>query len=172
MLMFTFLYVMSLGGIFIASFNSSSNAQYSLGIVLRFQAVQWASYQIRKIACCACTVDTGNVFPATDFKGNRKLTRGGGENVPRRMRNPQFYVSQCCPTSKFLVRPTDHPRWIAGWSLLLLGGPYTWCNQIWNWNNNIVMCCRVWSWSPVPCEKYGPRDSVDKNRGQRPRFLS
>ena len=28
----------------------------------------WASYQIRKIAGCACA---GNVFPATDFKGNR-----------------------------------------------------------------------------------------------------
>ena len=25
---------------------------------------------------------------------------------------------------------------------------------------------------PMPCEKHGPRDSVDKNRGRRPRFLS
>ena len=25
---------------------------------------------------------------------------------------------------------------------------------------------RIWSWSPMPCEKYGPRDSVDKNRGR------
>ena len=33
-------------------------------------------------------------------------------------------------------------------------------------------CCRIWSWSPMPCEKHGPRDSVDKNRGRRPRFLS
>ena len=32
--------------------------------------------------------------------------------------------------------------------------------------------CRIWSWSPMPCEKHGPRDSVDKNRGRRPRFLS
>ena len=32
--------------------------------------------------------------------------------------------------------------------------------------------CRIWLWSPMPCEKHGPRDSVDKNRGQRPRFLS
>ena len=24
----------------------------------------------------------------------------------------------------------------------------------------------------MPCEKHGPRDSVDKNRGRRPRFLS
>ena len=29
--------------------------------------ITWASYQIRKIACCACA---GNVFPVTDFKGN------------------------------------------------------------------------------------------------------
>ena len=32
--------------------------------------------------------------------------------------------------------------------------------------------CRIWSWSPMPCKKYRPRDSVDKNRGRRPRFLS
>ena len=31
----------------------------------------WASYQIRKIAGCACAGNTGNVFPATDFKVNR-----------------------------------------------------------------------------------------------------
>ena len=38
------------------------------------------------------------------------------------------------------------------------------------WTNNFD--CRIWSWSPMPCEKHGPRDSVDKNRGRRPRFLS
>ena len=32
--------------------------------------------------------------------------------------------------------------------------------------------CRIWSWSPMPCEKHGPRDPGDKNRGRRPRFLS
>ena len=31
----------------------------------------WTSYQIRKIAGCACAGDAGNVFPATDFKGDR-----------------------------------------------------------------------------------------------------
>ena len=31
--------------------------------------------------------------------------------------------------------------------------------------------CRIWSWSPMPCEKHGPRDSVDKNRGRRPRVF-
>ena len=31
----------------------------------------WASYQIRKIAGCACAGNAGNVFPATDFKGKR-----------------------------------------------------------------------------------------------------
>ena len=33
-------------------------------------------------------------------------------------------------------------------------------------------CCRIWSWSPMLCEKHGPRDLVDINRGWRPRFLS
>ena len=31
----------------------------------------WASYQMRKIAGCACAGNAGNVSPATDFKGNR-----------------------------------------------------------------------------------------------------
>ena len=79
----------------------------------------WASYQIRKIAGCACAGNAGNVFPATDFKGNRDLgmhrgtcvtqvpwcvsgllTCGGGENVPgipsacatRTQSQPCYYV--------------------------------------------------------------------------------
>ena len=33
--------------------------------------IQWASYQVRKIAGCACAGNAGNVFPAIDVKGNR-----------------------------------------------------------------------------------------------------
>ena len=33
----------------------------------------WASYQIRKIAGWACAGNVGNIFPATDFKGNRSI---------------------------------------------------------------------------------------------------
>ena len=32
---------------------------------------QWASYQVPKIAGCACAGNAGNVFRATDFKENR-----------------------------------------------------------------------------------------------------
>ena len=39
-------------------------------------------------------------------------------------------------------------------------------------SGDFCMCYRIWSWLPMPCEKHGPRDSVDKNRGRRPRFLS
>ena len=39
-------------------------------------------------------------------------------------------------------------------------------------DDTTMLCCRIWSWSPMLCEKHGPRDSVDKNRGRRPRFLS
>ena len=61
----------------------------------------WASYQIRRMAGCACAGDAGNVFPTTDFERNSypgmhhgtcvahvswcmsgSLTIGGGENVP------------------------------------------------------------------------------------------
>ena len=35
--------------------------------------MQWTSYQIRKITGCACARNAENVFPATNFKGNRKI---------------------------------------------------------------------------------------------------
>ena len=34
----------------------------------------WVSYQIRKIAGCACAGNAGSVFPITAVKGNRGLT--------------------------------------------------------------------------------------------------
>ena len=76
---------------------------YQLGPSHHLEA-QWASYQIRKIAGCACAGNAGNVFPS--HRLHRKplvsdldmhhgtcvthvpwcmsgsLTRGGGENVP------------------------------------------------------------------------------------------
>ena len=41
----------------------------------------------------------------------------------------------------------------------------------WSTHTDMWLCCRIWSWSPVPCEKHDPRDSVDKKRGRRLRFL-
>ena len=32
--------------------------------------------------------------------------------------------------------------------------------------SDTVMCCRIWSWSPMPCEKHGPMDSVDKSEAE------
>ena len=68
--------------------------------------VQWASYQIRKTAGCACAGNAGNVFPTTDFKGNVRDARavmhveiayprwrGKRSRHSRRMLKPQFYVS-------------------------------------------------------------------------------
>ena len=37
------------------------------------EILTWASYQIGKIAGCACAGNVGNVFPANDFKGNPQL---------------------------------------------------------------------------------------------------
>ena len=34
---------------------------------------QWASYQIRKIVCCVCAGNAGNIFPATDFQAHREF---------------------------------------------------------------------------------------------------
>ena len=38
------------------------------GTVMHVAVGQWASYQIRKIAGCACAGNARNVFPATDLK--------------------------------------------------------------------------------------------------------
>ena len=50
--------------------------------------------------------------------------------------------------------------------------PVTETTHSWSADCWLSVCCRIWSWSPMPCKKHGPRDSVDKNRGRRPRFLS
>ena len=103
---------------------SGSNAKYVLTVLMlrpecfrRTRSLPWISYKIRKISDCACAGNAGNVFPATDFKGNRGLTipacitarasrtcrdacrdrqpvmAGKRSRHSRRMRNPQFYVS-------------------------------------------------------------------------------
>ena len=87
--------------------------RYSCKQVDIFQVIKfchispWASHQIRKIAGCACVGNVGNVFPATDFKGNRWLATpesitfaianprwwGKRSRHSRCMLDPQFYVS-------------------------------------------------------------------------------
>ena len=37
----------------------------------RLSRITWASYQIYKIGSCTCAGNAGNVFPATDLRGNR-----------------------------------------------------------------------------------------------------
>ena len=49
-------------------YNHKDNDTY--GITYHSQ-VAWASYQIHKVAGCACAGNAENVFPTTDFKGNR-----------------------------------------------------------------------------------------------------
>ena len=44
-----------------------------IGIMTERVVSQRASYQIYKIVGCACAGNAWNVFPATDFKGNREL---------------------------------------------------------------------------------------------------
>ena len=38
---------------------------------------QWISYQIRKIAGCACAGNAGNLFPTANFQGNRLVSHPG-----------------------------------------------------------------------------------------------
>ena len=80
----------------------------------------WFSYQIRKIAGCACAGNAGNVFATPEFKEKLLVSDPGmhhdaravmhvGIANPRwqgkhsrRMRNPQFYVCG--------KRPMEAPR--------------------------------------------------------------
>ena len=49
----------------------TSSDHHKWGQAIHTCPAAWTSYQIRKIAGCACAGNAGNVFPATDFKGNR-----------------------------------------------------------------------------------------------------
>ena len=75
--------------------------------------ISWASYQIRKIAGCACAGNAGNVFPPPTSKetaravmhvgiANRRW-RGKRSRHSQRMRNSQFYVSS--------KRPISNAKW-------------------------------------------------------------
>ena len=73
--------------------------------------ISWVSYQIRKIAGCACVGNSGKVSPATDWLAiptcitapawctcrNVCRWRGKRSRYSRRMRNPQFYISDKRP---------------------------------------------------------------------------
>ena len=54
----------------------------------------WASYQIGKIASCACSGNAGNVFPATDFKRKPLVS------------DPGIYHGRC----------VTHVAWCMSWS--------------------------------------------------------
>ena len=56
----------------INTFIANSGTSYVNGEQLVRDVLPRASYQIRKIAGCACTGNAWNVFSATDFQGNLK----------------------------------------------------------------------------------------------------
>ena len=64
----------------------------------------WVSYQIRKIAGCACAGNAGNVFSATDFKGNRELA------IPARITARAWPLSAKKPKAQIL-QGVDHNRY-------------------------------------------------------------
>ena len=89
--------------------------------------VPWASYQIQKIAGCACAGNAGNVFPRRRFKRkplvsdpgmhhgtcvthvpwcmSGSLTCGDGENVPG---IPGACAPQFCVSGKRPIQPCYH----------------------------------------------------------------
>ena len=71
--------------------------------------ISWASYQIRKIAGWACAWNVGDVFPATDFKGNRspsRYVRYARAAMHVGIANPRWRgnvpsIPSACPTRNF-----------------------------------------------------------------------
>ena len=82
---------------------TSTATTFRINMNILLYCVPWASYKIRKNACCACAGNAGNagnVFPArkpqvsdpgmhhgtrvthVPWYVSRSLTHGGGENVP------------------------------------------------------------------------------------------
>ena len=104
------------------STSKSSFVKNYILIVMVNVDVIWAPDQIRQISGCTCAGNAGNVFPATDFKGNRQLAiptcitarasrtcrdacianprQEKRTRYSRRMRNPQFYVSDKRPRAR------------------------------------------------------------------------
>ena len=67
-----------------------------------------ASYQIRKIAGCACTGKAGNVFSATDFKGNRP--RCAGKTFPTFPAHAQPVIFRIWQTAHWSTSCHHSPR--------------------------------------------------------------
>ena len=57
----------------ISSAPKNNEREYYPWSWIHHMPIQWASYQIRKNAGCACAENAENVFPITDFKGNRSF---------------------------------------------------------------------------------------------------
>ena len=104
------------------------------------KAFPWASYQIHKMAGCACTGNAGSVFPATDFQRkplvsdpdmhhgtcathvpwcmSGSLTRNGGENVPGipgacATRNCTYLVRGPCRVRHHILQNAHKSYWEA-----------------------------------------------------------
>ena len=113
----------------------------------------WASYQIRKIAGCACTGNAGNIFPRRRFERtllvsdpvmhhgmcathvpwcmSGSLTRGGGENVPG--------IPSACAFA------------------ILWSGKRPIVNKLqWNYNEDRTVCIQENEFENVVCQKLSP----------------
>ena len=110
----------------------------------QLNTMQWASYQIRKIAGCPCAGNAGNVFPPSwvsdpDMHHDTCVThvpwcmsgsitsgflwsrwRGKRSRHSRRMRNPQFCVSRKRP-----MRQATSWLYLTGFCFFLNSGTLT-----------------------------------------------
>ena len=114
---------------------------------------EWASYQIRKIAGCACAGNAGNVFPCRRFQGNPlvsdpgmhngtwvthvpwymsgSLTCGDGENVPG--------IPGACAPAILSIWQEAHDG-ITHWGLIKIAGII-----ITNYFSSQILTTTVWA---------------------------
>ena len=94
----------------------------------------WASYQIRKIAGCACAGNAGNVGIANPRRGERS-------KQSRRMRNSQFGVSGERPMGPrtVIIRKFKVYSWVCQWYVSWIIAD-TYCGQYTHYILDIIIC--------------------------------
>ena len=133
---------------------------------IHMQCIPWASYQIRKIAGCACAGNAGNVFPRRRFQRkpivsdpgmhhgtcvthvpwcmSGSLTCGDGENVPG-------IPGACAPAILRIWQEAHGNRiwsslFFAVFELSVIVGPM--------WLNTLYLIGVIhWHWDPVPVKQ-------------------
>ena len=144
------------------SLRYNSVVSFCFSLCQSLENMAWASYQIRKIAGCACAGNAGNIFPHCRIQWKPRvsdpgmhhgtcvthvpwcmsglLTRGGGENVPS-------IPGACAPAILRIWQEAHGLAWIAArisshiankvWDEIIY--PFPNFYEVWEWICNFML---------------------------------